>query len=69
MLVDIVADYEALSEKAARKIADIIRAKPTAVVGFATGSTPVGLYQRLVQYHKIDGLTWKMSFDRQPERS
>ncbi len=56
MLVDIVEDYEALSEKSAQKIAEIIKSKPTAVIGFATGSTPVGLYQRLVQYHKNDGL-------------
>ena len=56
MLVDIVADYDDLSKKGAEKVAALIKAKPDAVVGFATGSTPLGLYQRLVQMHKNEGL-------------
>lgn len=56
MLVDIVSDYEQLSEMAADKVASLIKAKPGAVIGFATGSTPLGLYQKLIQYHKNDGL-------------
>ncbi|MFK7847331.1 MAG: glucosamine-6-phosphate deaminase [Rhodothermales bacterium] len=56
MLVDTVADYETLSEKGAEKVAHLIHSKPDAVIGFATGSTPVGLYQRLVQLHENDGL-------------
>ena len=55
MLVDIVSDYDALSDLAAEKIANLIKEKPNAVIGFATGSTPLGLYQRLVGMHK-DGL-------------
>lgn len=56
MLVDIVADYEQLSDMAAEKVAALVKAKPDAVIGFATGSTPLGLYQRLVQKHKNEGL-------------
>ena len=56
MLVDIVSDYEQLSQMAAEKVARLIKAKPGAVIGFATGSTPLGLYQKLIQYHKNDGL-------------
>ena len=56
MLVDIVSDYESLSDRAAEKVATLVRKNPTAVIGFATGSTPLGLYSRLVQFHKNDGL-------------
>ncbi len=56
MLVDIVQDYELLSTMAADKVASLIQKKPRAVIGFATGSTPLGMYQRLIQYHKNDGL-------------
>ena len=56
MLVDIVSDYEALSDLAADKVAGLIKSNPKAVIGFATGSTPLGLYQRLVKMHQNDGL-------------
>ena len=56
MLVDIVDDYDVLSLKGAEKVAALIKDKPNAVIGFATGSTPLGLYQQLIQFHKIDGL-------------
>jgi len=52
----IVRDYAELSNSAAELLAQIIRRKPDAVVGLATGSTPVGMYQRLVQLHREQGL-------------
>ena len=56
MLVEIVTDYEALSDRAAELIAKQILRKPDSVIGFATGSTPLGLYQRLVRRHQEEGL-------------
>ena len=45
----IVADnYIHLSEIAANVIADVILEKPDAVLGLATGSTPLGTYKKLV---------------------
>lgn len=49
MLVEIFADYEALSDRAYEIVATLIRRKPNCVLGFATGSTPLGLYRRLVE--------------------
>ena len=43
-------------EVAARIIAKLIRRKPDAVLGLATGSTPLGLYRELIRMHKEDGL-------------
>lgn len=43
------ADYRAMSRKVANLIAAQVIAKPDCVLGLATGSTPVGAYQRLVE--------------------
>ena len=50
------ADYETLSIKAAEIIAAQIGAKPDAVLGLATGATPVGTYKELVAKHKAGSL-------------
>src|SRR6267378_3080576 len=41
-----------MSAAAAREVANVLNAKPNAVLGMATGSTPLGLYQELVRLHK-----------------
>ncbi len=41
---------------AARLIAATIRKKPDAVLGLATGSTPLALYRELIRMHREDGL-------------
>lgn len=56
MLVEVVDDYEAMSERAAEVIAHQIRRKPDSVIGFATGGTPLGLYKRLIRFHHEKGL-------------
>ncbi len=48
--------YEEMSAVAARQIADLINAKPDAVLGLATGSTPLGVYRELVRMHLEEGL-------------
>lgn len=47
-----VKDYEELSYTAARLIAAQVVSKPDSVLGLATGSSPVGTYQKLIQWHK-----------------
>ena len=56
MLVEVFPDYEAMSNRAAEVVMNQIRQKPDSVIGFATGSTPLGLYQRLIKNHKERGL-------------
>src|SRR5436190_23907131 len=41
-----------MSAAAAREVADVLNAKPNAVLGMATGSTPLGVYQELVRMHQ-----------------
>ena len=45
-------DYEDMSLKAAGIVADLIRKKPDAVFGLATGSSPIGLYKALIDMYQ-----------------
>lgn len=56
MLVIIKENYQELSNEAAKQVASLIRKKPDCVIGFATGSTPLGLYKELIRMHKAEGL-------------
>ena len=40
----------------AKILASVIREKPAAVIGLATGRTPLRLYQELIRLHREDGL-------------
>ena len=44
--------YEEVSQVAARVVARTLNSKPNAVLGLATGSTPLGLYKELVRMHE-----------------
>lgn len=56
MYTEIVKDYEEVSVKAAELVATQIQTKPDSVIGFATGSTPLGLYHQLIRLHRNEGL-------------
>jgi len=56
MEIVICSDYDAMSKAAAAVAADLVRSKPDAVLGLATGSSPLGLYAELVRMHREDGL-------------
>lgn len=48
----IVRDYHELSEKAAATVAGALKDNAALVLGLATGSTPGGMYARLVDMHR-----------------
>lgn len=54
--VFVANDYDALCDLVADHIAALVHDKPDAVLGLATGSTPLGVYDRLTQKHGSDGL-------------
>ena len=56
MEVIIQSDYGQMSKTAARIVAEVLNTQPNAVLGMATGSTPLGLYQELVRLHKEEQL-------------
>jgi len=59
MKVIIVKDYDAMSEKAAEIIANKIKEKSNAVLGLATGSSPIGTYQRLVEMFRKGEISFR----------
>ncbi|MDF3128274.1 glucosamine-6-phosphate deaminase [Kiritimatiellaeota bacterium B1221] len=56
MEIIIQSDADATSITAARMVARLVKEKPHAVLGLATGSTPLKLYQELVRLHQQEGL-------------
>lgn len=46
------------SQLGARYIERLLRKKPNAVLGLATGSTPLGLYRELIRLHREEGLNF-----------
>ena len=56
MLVEVFEDYDAVSRRAAEIVTQQIRRKPDSVLGFATGSTPLQLYNMLIESHRARGL-------------
>ena len=50
------AAYPLICREVAAHIANLIRRKPNAVLGLATGSTPIGVYKELVRMHRDEGL-------------
>ena len=58
----IVDDHDDIGRLVARRIAEVIRAKAAAggraVLGLATGSTPIGVYRELIRLHREEGLSF-----------
>jgi glucosamine-6-phosphate deaminase len=59
----VVDDHEEIATLVADRIAELIREKNAlgkpAVLGLATGSTPIGVYRELVRKHREEGLSFK----------
>lgn len=55
MKIIITKDYEELSAKAAEIMLEVVRQNPQAVLGLATGTTPLGLYANMIADHKENG--------------
>lgn len=56
MRIYITKDYDEMSKKAAKIMAQQVMQKPNSVLGLATGGTPVGTYKELIRLHKEQGL-------------
>ncbi len=58
MRIIICKDYEKLSEEAAKIVASQLTIKPNSKLGLATGSTPIGMYQKLIQLNKAGEISF-----------
>jgi glucosamine-6-phosphate deaminase len=56
----VIVEYDQIARRVAERIAEIIRernaAGQPAVLGLATGSTPIGVYRELIRMHRDEGL-------------
>lgn len=52
MRIIICENYEELSKRGAEFFVSQVMLKPDSILGLATGSTPVGLYQNLIKWNK-----------------
>ncbi|MGN6544403.1 MAG: glucosamine-6-phosphate deaminase [Aureliella sp.] len=52
MRVVILKNAEEVSKRAAEIVANVVQQKPAAVLGLATGSTPLATYQRLIELYQ-----------------
>lgn len=55
MKIIITKDYEELSAKAAEILLGVVEQNPRAVLGLATGTTPLGLYAKMIADHRENG--------------
>jgi len=54
----VIAPLPELVQLAADAIEDVLRSKPNGVIGLATGSSPLAIYDELARRHREDGLSF-----------
>ena len=59
MKVIITENYEEMSKKASEMIVEIVKNNPKAILGLATGSSPIGTYQNMIKDHNENGTSYK----------
>lgn len=52
-------DFQDMSRKAANLISAQVILKPNCILGLATGSSPIGIYKQLVEWHRQGDLDFK----------
>lgn len=59
MEVIILENSDAVAQQGAQLICELIKKKPDAVLGLATGATPITMYQQLIARYKADEISFK----------
>ena len=59
MKVIVTENYEEMSRKAFEVMAEVVKDNPRAVLGLATGSTPLGLYRNMIEDHEKNGTSYR----------
>lgn len=58
MKVIITKDYESMSNQAFAIMSAVVKSNPEAILGLATGTTPLGLYARMAEDHRKNGTSY-----------
>ncbi len=59
MEVKVFHNYEELSANAANEVIKQVKKDPFSVIGFATGASPIGIYQDLIKNYQTVGTSYK----------
>ena len=59
MKVIVTKNYEEMSKEAAKILLAVVKEKPDAVWGLATGSTPIGTYREMIADHEKNGTSYR----------
>jgi glucosamine-6-phosphate deaminase len=59
MKVIVTKNYDEMSQVAANIIIDVVKNNPNAVLGLATGSSPIGTYKNMIKDCKENGTSYK----------
>src|SRR5664279_3950067 len=57
----VIATHDKIAKLAAGAIEKLLRSRPDAVLGLATGSSPLAIYDELVRRHVEDGLSFSQA--------
>lgn len=58
MKVIVVKNYDEVSKEAFNVMKEVVTSNPNAVLGLATGSSPIGLYENMIKDHKENGTSY-----------
>lgn len=59
MKLIVAENYQEMSQLAASIVAEQIKKKPDSILGLATGSTPLGMYQELIRMNREGEITFR----------
>ena len=59
MKIIVCENYDEMSKEGAKIFAALLKEKPNCILGLATGSTPVGMYQELAKLNKEGEISFK----------
>lgn len=58
MKVIVTKNTEQLAEEALKVMLNVVKNNPYAIIGLATGSSPIGLYKKMIEDHKNNGTSY-----------
>lgn len=59
MKVIVCKNTEELADEALKVMLDVIKSKESPIIGLATGSSPIGLYNAMIRDHKENGTSYR----------
>ena len=59
MQIIVVENYDEMSRRGAELLAAVVRENPSATLGLATGTTPIGAYRELIRRYEAGEISFR----------